>query len=216
MNKKELDSNNLEVATDVGAVAVTGFATLVHPLLGIIVGMAAAYFGPAIARRKDKAEDLIRYVQDNISLFTPEILADEVFQDGFIVLMEKYIRERNDDKRLILQKILLGYIEAPNLLDFPLEEMTDLVSRIRMSDVAILRSALIEEAEDNERKESGDVRSFMLRQDPNAVSRLIYFGLLHEDRTTNGPQIREYDEKNFLNVWVSPSGRAFSNYIKDL
>ena len=53
----------------------------------------------------------------------------------------------------------------------------------------------------------------MLNQDPNAVSRLIYFGLLHEDRTKNGPAIREYDEKSFLYVWISPTGREFAKYI---
>jgi hypothetical protein len=150
-------------------------------------------------------------------------LTDEVFQDGFILLMEKYIRERNDGKRLILQKILRGYIEAPSLLDYPLEEMTDLLGRIRMSDVGVLRKALQEEARLEARMDRlkpveraftyVGLASFELKKDPNAVSRLIYFGLLHEDREKNGPRVKEYDEKNFLYVWVSPTGREFASYI---
>jgi hypothetical protein len=219
MQIKKSGPDDLKKATGAGTAAVTGFAGMVHPLLGIAVGMAAAYFGPAIERRQDRAKELIQYVQDHISEFTPEILGDQVFQDGFVLLMEKYIRERNEDKRVILQKILRGYIQAPDLLDYPLEEMADLVSRIRMSDVAVLRAALQEEARSGKFNPSTDPipynpnSSFMLREDPNAVSRLIYFGLLHEDRSKSGPQVREYDDKNFLYVWISPTGRAFATYI---
>jgi hypothetical protein len=213
MELKKSGPDDLKKAKEAGTVAVTGFAGMVHPLLGIAVGMAVALFGPAIERRQDRAKELIQYVKDHIADFTPEILGDEAFQDGFVLLMERYIRERNDDKRAILQRILRGYISAPDLLDYPLEEMTDLVSRIRMADVAVLRGALQEEAKYEASRTGGDPKSFMLREDPNAVSRLIYFGLLHEDRTTNGPQVREYDDKNFLHVWVSPAGREFANYI---
>lgn len=213
MNLKKSGPADLKKAKEAGTAAVTGFAAMVHPLLGIAVGMAVALFGPAIERRQDRATELIQYVKDHIGDFTPEILANEVFQDGFVLLMEKYIRERNEDKRLILQQILQGYIEAPNLLDYPLEEMTDLVARIRMSDVAVLRNALREEARHETGRASDDSRSFMLREDPNAVSRLIYFGLLHEDRSQNGPQIREFDDKNFLYVWISPAGREFAKFV---
>lgn len=210
---KKYEPDDLIQGKDAGAALVTGLASDVDPLLGIAVGMAVALFGPAIERRQDRATDLIKYIRDNIESFTPEILADKVFQDGFVLLMEKYIRERNKDKRLILQKVLHGYVKAPDLLDFPLEEMADLVARIRMMDVAVLRSALREERIHNSNSAIGDPKSFMLRKDPNAVSRLIYFGLLHEDRTLNGPHVREYGDKNFLYVWVSPAGREFANYI---
>lgn len=194
---------------EAGTVALVGVASAINPALGIAVGIAAALFGPAIERRKDKAGELIALIGQNIDQISSEVLENTTFQDGFVYLFERYIRERNDEKRLILQQILLGYISAPELLDFPLEEMSDLVTRIRMSDVAVLRQALQNEVI----KSDGRATSFMLREDPNAVSRLIYFGLLHEDRTKSGPQIREYDDKNFLHVWVSPAGREFAQYL---
>lgn len=218
MNKPA--DNLVNGAVAAGGVAVTAVATAVNGFLGVAVGMAVAYFGPAIERRQDKALELIDYIKNNISIFTPEILSSEVFQDGFVLLMEKYIRERNNDKRLILQNILRGYIEAPDLLDYPLEEMADLVARIRTSDVGVLRKALLEEQRLRSRLDRLNsafayvgVSSFELKEDPNAVSRLVYFGLLHEDREKNGPRIREYDEKNFLYVWISPTGREFASYI---
>jgi hypothetical protein len=213
MEIKKSGPDDLKIATNAGASTAVTLANTVHPLLGVAVGIAAALFGPAIERRQDRAEDLILYIQEHIADFTPQVLEDKKFQDGFVLLMEKYIRERNDDKRVILQHILKGYIHAPNLLEYPLEEMAELVSRIRMSDVAILRNAFEEESRDASANPNNDPKSFMLREDPNAVSRLIYFGLLHEDRTKSGPVIREYDQKNYLYVWVSPAGREFAKHL---
>jgi hypothetical protein len=212
MKIKKSGPDDLKKAMDAGTVGLVAIATSVSVGLGVAVGMAAALFGPAIERRRDRAEQLVKFVQDNISEISTEVLDDKVFQDGFVFLLEKYIRERTDDKRLILQRILLGYIHAPDLLDYPLEEMSDLVSRIRMSDMEVFRQALNEEARRGI-KQDGRRFSYMLREDPNAVSRLIYFGLLHEDRAKSGPQIREYDDKNFLYVWVSPAGRMFAEYL---
>lgn len=219
MSFRRYEADDVTQGIEAGTALITGLASAVHPLLGVAVSMAVALYGPAIERRKDRATELIEYIHENIHLFTPDILSDEGFQDGFVLLLEKYIRERNKEKRLILQKILLGYAKAPNLLDFPLEEMADIVSRIRMSDVQVLRSALLEDQRHNTERQTGDPRSFMLREDPNSVTRLIYYGLLHEDRTLNGPSIREYGDKNFLYVWISPTGREFADYIvrgKDL
>lgn len=195
---------------DTGIAGIVSAAAAINPKLGVILSMAAAYFGPALERRHERAADLIEFVNQHISEFSETTLGDEVFQDGFVYLIEQYTRERNADKRIILQQILLGYARASGLLDFPLEEMTELVRRIRMSDVSVLREALQEEVQ----QDSSD-GSFMLRQDPNAVSRLIYFGLLHEDRTKNGPAIREQSDKNFLYVWVSPVGRQFADYLSN-
>jgi hypothetical protein len=209
---KKSGPDDLKKAVDAGTVGLVAIASSVNVGLGVAVGMAAALFGPAIERRRDRAEQLIKFVHDNIGGISAAVLEDKVFQDGFVFLLEKYIRERNDDKRLILQQILLGYINVPSLLDYPLEEMSELVARIRMSDVEVFRQALREEAKQGI-KQDGRRFSYMLREDPNAVSRLIYFGLLHEDRAKNGPQIREYDDKNFLYIWITPTGRQFAEYL---
>lgn len=205
------DLKKAVTAINAGAVAAAGIVTG-NPGLGAALGMAAALYGPAIERRRDRAEQMVRFVEDSLAEFASGIFEDKAFQDGFVFLLEKHIRERNDDKRLILQQVLLGYANAPKLLDFPLEEMADLVSRIRMSDVAVLRSALLEESKHGTREDDSRM-SVMLREDPNAVSRLIYFGLLFEDREKNGPRVREYDDKSFLYVWVSPTGREFAKYL---
>lgn len=212
MNINKSGPDDLKVAVDASTAGLVAVASSVNVGLGAAVGMAAALFGPAIERRRNRAEHLIKFVEENINKISSAVLDDKIFQDGFVFLLEKYIRERNDDKRLILQQILLGYTKAPSLLDYPLEEMSELVVRIRMSDVEVFRQALKEEAK-NGIKQDGRRFSYVLREDPNAVSRLVYFGLLHEDRAKNGPQIREYDDKNFLYVWVTPTGRQFAEYL---
>jgi hypothetical protein len=205
-------TDDLKIAADTSTIALMGIASSINPALGVAVGMAAALFGPAIERRRDRAGQLIQFVKDNINEFSNTVLEDDVFQDGFVFLLEKHIRERNENKRTILQQILLGYCNASDLLEFPLEEMADLVSRIRMSDVAIFREVIKSELT----LMDGRNPSFMARQDPNSVSRLIYFGLLYEDREKNGPRVREHDDKNFLYVWVTPTGRKFVEYLGSL
>lgn len=208
--------DDLQKGYNAGVVILTGIATAVHPALGVAVGLAGAYFGPAMERRHDRVKELVLYVQQYIDDFNPQILEDEMFQDGFVLLMEKYIRERNEQKRLILQRVLRGYIQAPSLLDYPLEEMADLVSRLRLKDVETFRKALQQAAEAGRSQSLSTyegAKPFLLREDPYSVSRLVYFGLLYEDRTRNGVEIREHKDQYYLHVWLSPAGREFARYL---
>ena len=108
MKLKKSGPDDMEKAVNAGTVGLVAIASSVNVGLGVAVGMAAALFGPAIERRRDRAEQLIKFIEDSMAGISSTILEDKVFQDGFVFLLEKYIRERNDDKRIILQQILLG------------------------------------------------------------------------------------------------------------
>ena len=135
MGLKKSGPDDLEKATNAGVVGLTALATTVNPALGVAFGMAAALFGPAIERRRQRAEELVRFIDERLSEFSNDVFEDSAFQDGFFFLLEKHIRERNDERRQILQQILLGYAKANELLDYPLEEMADLITRIRMCEL---------------------------------------------------------------------------------
>ncbi len=159
----------------------------IHPALGTAFGLAAALFGPALERRIARADDILKQIKDNPNIFTPELLADEKFQDGLILFIEKYIRERNEDKLIIMRSVFAGFGKAPNLNEFPLEEMTDLVARLRFADIVLLKLALSQEvSQDQDQRRQN---SFKFDKPPFNVSRLIYFGLLMEDRTKNGSKL---------------------------
>ncbi len=199
-----------------GMQATVATAGAVNPILGGIIGVAAALFGPAIVRRVGRVDDIIQQIKDSPSIFTPTLLSNEQFQDGLIFFIEQYIRERNEDKLVIMRSIFAGFGQAPNLSEFPLEEMTDLVSRLRFGDIKLLKLAMTQDKQHQEQSAPEKDRAFKFNEHPFNVSRLVYFGLLMEDRTKNGSAIREADDPGFLFIWISPLGRQFAKYLDDV
>jgi hypothetical protein len=54
----------------------------------------------------------------------------EEFQDGFVYALEKYIRERNTKKRIIAQRIFLGFATSEDKSRFDLERYYEILSKI--------------------------------------------------------------------------------------
>jgi len=78
-------------------------------------------------------------VRDNPSIFTEEILQSENFQDAFVYSFEKYISERNEEKRRIIQKIFLGYAQSQELEQFEIERMISILSLVSQKGLELLR-----------------------------------------------------------------------------
>lgn len=184
-------------------------ASSINPKLGMAVGALVALFGPAITRRFGRVEDVLETIRDNPSIFTAPLLEDEEFQDGLIFFVEKYIRERNEDKLVLMRNIFVGFSQFQDRTEFPLEEMMDLVSKLRFTDIRILRSTV------DQARQIRENTSFQSLEDPFRVGRLVYFGLLVEDRPRNVPGIREADDPGYLYVKVSPLGKQFSEYLSE-
>lgn len=200
-----------------GQQALVATAGAINPILGGIIGVAAALFGPALIRRGGRVDDILKEIKDRADLFTPELLADEQFQDGLIFFIEQYIRERNEDKLIIMRQIFAGFAQAGDLNNFPLEEMTDLVSRLRFADIKLFKAAIVQDKQHQEEMVTRATdNAFKFNEHPFNVSRLVYFGLLMEDRSKNGPSIREANDPGFLHVWISPLGRQFATYLEDI
>ena len=195
--------------------ATVAAAGAINPVLAAVIGVAAALFGPAIVRRVGRVDNIVQQIKDRPDIFTPALLSNEQFQDGLIFFIEQYIRERNEDKLVIMKRIFAGFGQAPNLNEFPLEEMTDLVSRLRFEDIKLFKSAIIHDNQHQELTMPEKDRAFIFNEHPFNVSRLVYFGLLMEDRTKNGSAIREASDPGFLYIWISPLGRQFADYIED-
>jgi len=206
---------NTQIATDASVAAISAYVTARNPLLGGIIDVAGSLFNSALARRASRIEQLADYIVADETVFTDKKLADPQFQDGVVYLIEKYIRERNDAKLVIMRNILNGFAMSTSFSDFPLEELLDLVSRVRFNDIELFRRILIQARQQQELQTSMKNHSFKVMVNPYNVSRLIYFGLLQEDRTKNGATIREAGDTGFLFVWVSALGWQFESYVKD-
>lgn len=104
--------------------------TLWWPYLSIARGLSKALYGSALKLREQRAMEYVEFIRDNLSNFSQDIISTEWFQDGFVVTLEAYIKQRNREKRWIMQKIFLGFWTSENIEDFELERMLNTINVI--------------------------------------------------------------------------------------
>jgi hypothetical protein len=77
-------------------------------------------------------------VRNNPKIFTQELLVREEFQDGFVFALERYIQERNEDKRRTFQNIFLGFTSSKVSKNFPLEKFVFVLNVLNPEEVKLL------------------------------------------------------------------------------
>ncbi|MFC1613531.1 hypothetical protein ACFL23_04325, partial [Patescibacteria group bacterium] len=98
--------------------------------------------GAGMLLRQQRALEWVEMIRDNISILSEKILSDEEFQDGFVFMFEKYLRERNKEKREILKKIFLGFSISEQKQEFSLEKFSYVISQISQEEIIILRDIM--------------------------------------------------------------------------
>lgn len=111
--------------------------------------LSKALFGAGMKLREKRALEWVEMVRDNPSVFTKTILSDESFQDGFVVALEKYLVERNEEKRKIFKNIFLGFAKAEDKTKFPLEKFAHTLSQLSEIDIEVLKDVKVEEKGQN-------------------------------------------------------------------
>lgn len=89
--------------------------------------------------REKRVIEWIENIRDNPDVFTSEVLEDENFQDGFVYLFQKYIVERNVEKRKIVKNILLWFAWAHNKAEFELEKLCSILDSLSLEDIEVLK-----------------------------------------------------------------------------
>ena len=90
-----------------------------HPVMAIAWGAIKAGVN---ATRKERAAELIVFVEQHCSV---ELFNDPDFVDGLAITFEAFIRERNDEKRRVIQNIFLGFASAEDKESFELERLCE-------------------------------------------------------------------------------------------
>lgn len=109
------------------------------PGLNIAWGLSKALYGAGLKLREQRALEWVEMVRDNPSAFTESILQDAKFQDGFVYALERYIREKNENKRIAMRAIFLGFALSSNQDRFELERMYHVISVLNLKDVTVLK-----------------------------------------------------------------------------
>ena len=172
---------------------------------GTCWGLVKAVIGSVIARRTAKAQEIVEMVDEHKNIFTPEVLSDEEFQDGFVYEVERYLLERNGEKRRIAKNILMGFANAQDKNNFPLEKMSHTLSQLSELDIQTLRDVKIDEHGKNYQ---------IYGESPNRaenVYNLVGAGILFD---TTGSRIG-HDPQNAPFVELSMFGKEFIKYILD-
>lgn len=115
------------------------------PGLNLAWGLSKALFGAGIKLREKRAMEWVEMIRKNPSIMTAQVLSDEIFQDGFAFALEKYLTERNEEKRKTFRNIFLGFAKAQDKSKFPLEKLIHTLSQLSERDIEVLGDVNIEE-----------------------------------------------------------------------
>lgn len=92
------------------------------PVVNIAWALAKSLYGNAIELRKERAQEFIDWLLTEMKIDEELIWKPEDFQDGFVLVLEKYIRERNLKKRDAIKNIFIWFIEFKDKDAFDLEK----------------------------------------------------------------------------------------------
>lgn len=109
------------------------------PLLNSAWGLSKALLGASMELRQKRALEWVEMIRDNPSIFSGDVLKDEVFQDGFVFLLEKFLRQRNEEKRKYIKNVFLDFAQSDEKIGFEIERIDDVINKITMRQVNLLK-----------------------------------------------------------------------------
>ena len=173
------------------------------PGLNIVLGLSKALFGAGMELRQERVLEFVEMIQKNPNIFIKEILNDKSFQDGFVYSLEKYIRERNKEKRRVLCNIFLGFTKSENKDVYPLEKMIHTTTQLSELDIEVLKDVDMTKT---------DYKNYQVygNEDRNleSIFNLINLGILLNNTVSRlGPV-----NAPFVNI--SEFGRKYIEYLK--
>lgn len=173
------------------------------PALNIAWGLGKALFGAGMELRQERVLEFVEMIQKNPNIFIEKILNNKNFQDGFVYLLEKYIRERNEEKRRVLRNVFLGFTKSGNKDIYPLEKMTHTTTQLSELDIEVLKDVDVTKT---------DYKNYQVygNEDRNleSIFNLINLGILLNNTVSRlGPV-----NAPFVNI--SEFGRKYIEYLK--
>lgn len=158
--------------------------------------------------RQQRVLEWVEMVRDNPSYFAESIVSDPVFQDGFVIALEKYLVERNEEKREICRNIFLGFTKADDMETFPLEKFMHTLSQLSEGDIKTLKDVNI-----NHEGMKPNNKNYQIYGNESVNIENIY-SLINSGLLLNVTGNR-LGPINAPFVQISMFGKAFVEYIKN-
>lgn len=199
-----MNNKDRQVLKDSALVVADQIASSI-PALNIAWGLSKALFGAGMKLRQQKALEWVEMVRDNPEVFTKELLEQEEFQDGFVYVLEKYLVERNENKREMARNIFLGFVQANNLENFPLERLCIALEQLSLRDIEVLKDV------DTERNDRNYQIYGSTDKNVDNIFNLIHVGILRLDTSARFAS----EGYNAPFITITNFGKEFVKYIKD-
>lgn len=91
---------------------------------------AIGLFGIYMAYNQEEVNEITKFIKEHPKEFREEIVQSREFRKGFLLFTEQYLKQRIEEKKKILKRILLGYTLADNKTDYELERFNDCLTRM--------------------------------------------------------------------------------------
>lgn len=178
---------------------------ILYPGIKIAWVLCKALFGSALKLREKRVLEWAEMIKNNSSVFINIDKHDENFQDGFIFALEKFIIERNENKRKTMKKIFLEFSVCQNKINFPLEKLFYVLNQLSERDTYVLRDV------DPDRQDN-NYQIYSDERDIDSIYSLIQCGILFQDHTARF--IGEVG-KNSPFVKMTNFGKEFIKYLME-
>ena len=198
-----MNERDKQLSKDSALALADSIASTIPPL-ALAWSLSKTYYGAALKVRQQKALEWVEMVRDNPSFFTEEILKDEKFQDGFVYALEKYLQERNEEKRKYYRNIFLGFTKSNNKPRFELERYYHVLSLLDEFSIETLQYVDIHTP--------GSYQLFDDARKIQDIHALINAGILYLDTTARYNGSGKIDSPF---VYTSDFGRNFIMFLKN-
>ena len=171
------------------------------PVINIAWGLSKAMYGAGMKLRQNRALEWVEMMRDNPQIFIKDLLEQTSFQDGFVYALEKYLIERNENKRKHFRNIFLGFSQTNDKNEFHIEKLIHTLSQIDDKDINLLREIDPLRIDDN----------YQLKEiNADSLWSLIHAGLVLQNNTSRFAAEAK-DTLPFINM--SSFGKEFIKYI---
>lgn len=173
------------------------------PGINIPYKLAKAYVGRGMKLRQQRVLEWVEFIRDNLGKFSEQLFIQEEFQDCFVLLLERYIKERAIKKRKIHQQVLLGLTSKSKkeIEEFELEKTiwtTNQISFEALNVLYFIKTKLLSKIEEDLQKE------LSLFKDREGVE-----GIRLEDISRNRIIVSDYISK-----WIHENYNGNSQVVK--
>lgn len=100
---------------------------------------AIGLFGVYMQFNQHKVNEFVELIQRHPDVFLREVLEDPEFQEGFLITFRSYIQARREQKRKIIQRILIGFTSSSDKKHFEIEKLYSILDQLSLEDIEILK-----------------------------------------------------------------------------